>query len=246
MLFNSNRLFIGINMNTNIIIQAIGFSGKFTTIKYLNETVNGSNFTTVTDVYPVLFNNAVGNIIICGLGLLPGYWVSIFTIDRMGRKPIQLLGFGILTVVCGILSGLYHQIINFSTTWFVVIFVIAQFFHNFGPNTTTFVIPSEVFNTRFRSTAHGISAAMGKLGAIISQAGLLQLKDKFGGQDSGIPVLFGIFAGFMFIGFLVTFMIPETKGRSLEDISDEMDKSDIDDDNDNDEEAGKDAVVSQF
>jgi hypothetical protein len=41
-------------------------------------------------------------------------------------------------------------------------------------------------------------------------------------------------------------MIPETKGRSLEDISDEMDKSDIDDDNDTDEEAGKDAVVSQF
>ena len=47
-----------------------------------------------------------------------------------------------------------------------------QFFLNFGPNATTFVIPGEVFPTRYRSTAHGISAALGKLGAIISQGEL--------------------------------------------------------------------------
>lgn len=40
---------------------------------------------------------------------------------------------------------------------------------NFGPNTTTFVVPGEVFPTRYRSTAHGISAASGKFGAIIAQ-----------------------------------------------------------------------------
>ena len=70
---------------------------------------------------------------------------------------------------------------------------------------------------------YGISAAFGKLGAIVSQTGLLQIKDSFGGRDSGIPVLFGIFSGFMFVGFLVTFLIPETKGRSLEAISKEAD-----------------------
>ena len=210
-------------MNTSIIIQAIGFSGNFTTRKYLNETDNASNFTLVTDVYPVLFNNAVGNLILCALGLLPGYFVSVFTIDRIGRKPIQLIGFAVLTALLAVLSGLYHQIINYSLVWFVVIFTVAQFFNNFGPNTTTFVIPSEVFTTRFRSTAHGVSAAFGKLGAIVSQAGLLQIKDSFGGRDSGIPVLFGIFSGFMFVGFVVTFLIPETKGRSLEAISKEAD-----------------------
>ena len=40
---------------------------------------------------------------------------------------------------------------------------------NAGPNTTTFVIPGEIFPTRYRSTAHGISAGSGKLGAIIAQ-----------------------------------------------------------------------------
>lgn len=46
---------------------------------------------------------------------------------------------------------------------------LANFFQNFGPNTTTFIVPGEVFPTRYRSTAHGISAASGKLGAVIAQ-----------------------------------------------------------------------------
>jgi hypothetical protein len=36
-----------------------------------------------------------------------------------------------------------------------------------GPNATTFIIPSETFPAKYRSTGHGISAAMGKAGAII-------------------------------------------------------------------------------
>jgi PHS family inorganic phosphate transporter-like MFS transporter len=34
---------------------------------------------------------------------------------------------------------------------------------------TTFIIPGEIFPTRYRSTAHGFAAACGKLGAIVSQ-----------------------------------------------------------------------------
>jgi len=173
----------------------------------------------VTEVYPVLFNNAVGGIILAFLGLLPGYWVAVALIDRIGRKPIQITGFAVLTIILAILAGLYNQIRKCSLALFIVLFTIAQFFHNFGPNTTTFVIPGEVFPTEFRSTAHGISAASGKLGAIITQVGFLRIKDSFGGKDSGIPVLFGIFSGFMFVGLLFTFLLPETKGKSLEEIS---------------------------
>jgi PHS family inorganic phosphate transporter-like MFS transporter len=49
------------------------------------------------------------------------------------------------------------------------LFCLANFFQNFGPNVTTFVIPGEVFPTRYRSTGHGFSAACGKLGAIVAQ-----------------------------------------------------------------------------
>lgn len=58
---------------------------------------------------------------------------------------------------------------------FVFLYCLADFFQNFGPNTTTFVIPGEVFPTRYRSTCHGIAAASGKLGAIIAQVGFAQL-----------------------------------------------------------------------
>ena len=204
-------------MNSAIIIQAIGFSGTFEKV-YQNVSNNMSNYTTI-EVYPVLFNNVLGNLIISFLGLIPGYWATVFLIDRIGRKPIQILGFAWLTVILAILAAFFDRIKDYSILMFVVIFTLAQFFHNFGPNTTTFVIPGEAFTTRFRSTAHGISAATGKLGAIISQVGLFQLKDYYGKRDSGLPLLLAIFAVFMFVGLLFTFLIPETNGLSLEEIT---------------------------
>ena len=72
-----------------------------------------------------------------------------------------------------------------------------QLFSEFGPNTTTFIVPGEVFPTRYRSTGHGISAASGKVGAIIAQALSAGVKDR-GGKDAWINHLMQIFALFMF------------------------------------------------
>jgi len=67
-----------------------------------------------------------------------------------------------------------------TSKWFVFLYCLANFFQNFGPNTTTFIVPGEAFPTRYRSTAHGISAASGKLGAIVAQVGFARLKDHGG------------------------------------------------------------------
>lgn len=72
-----------------------------------------------------------------------------------------------------------------ATKAFVFLYCLADFFQNCGPNSTTFIIPGEVFPTRYRSTAHGISAASGKLGAIIAQVGFAQLVT-IGGNDKFI------------------------------------------------------------
>jgi len=105
---------------------------------------------------------------------------------------------------------------------------LAQLFFNFGPNTTTFIIPGECFPTRYRSTGHGLSAAMGKIGAIIAQVianPLLSI-----GADPNckgtechpwIDHLMQIFALFMLCGTLVSFWVPETKGRTLEELAGE-------------------------
>jgi PHS family inorganic phosphate transporter-like MFS transporter len=89
-----------------------------------------------------------------------------------------------------------------------------------GPNTTTFVIPGEAFPTRYRSTAHGISAASGKLGAIVAQVGFARLKD-IGGTNKFVKHILQIFAFFMLTGIFSTLLLPETKGRTLEELSGE-------------------------
>ncbi|CAG8685971.1 25495_t:CDS:2 [Dentiscutata erythropus] len=198
--------FYGIGLNNNIILKQIGFLGDG------------------TDPYETLFKASAGNIIIALLGTVPGYWVTVFTIDLWGRRPIQLMGFALLTVIFIVLGFGYYPILGASVELFIFIFTLAQFFFNFGPNTTTFVIPGEIFPTRYRSTGHGISAASGKLGAIISQVGFFKLKDIGGapGSNAFIDHLFKIFAVFMLAGFIVTyFCVPETKNQSLESLSNE-------------------------
>ncbi|KAI9122642.1 hypothetical protein K1719_006482 [Acacia pycnantha] len=72
---------------------------------------------------------------------------------------------------------------------FVAVYALTFFFANFGPNATTFIVAVEVFPARFRSTCHGISAASGKLGAIVGSFGFLYLaqnKDK-SKADAGYP-----------------------------------------------------------
>ena len=150
--------FYGITLNTSIIYQSIGFGGSF-----INTTVT-TNFAANANNFEVIFNGAIGNLIVAVLGLVPGYWVSVGLIEILGRKKIQIIGFVGLSVTTLILAASYDKLKAYSTVWFVIVFTLMQFFQNFGPNTTTFIYPGELFPTRFRSTCHGISAAMGKLG----------------------------------------------------------------------------------
>ncbi|KAF9111450.1 Inorganic phosphate transporter pho84 [Mortierella sp. AM989] len=192
--------FYGIGLNNSFILSSINFG-----------SVKG-------DTYGTNWNAAVGQIIIVLLGSVPGYWATVFTVERLGRIKIQFLGFFMSCVLFCALGFAYNEIRNTSVALFVFLFALTQFFQNFGPNSTTFIIPGEVFPTRYRSTSHGIAAGSGKLGAIIAQVGFSNLKDH-GGPNMGIPMLLKIFALFMFIGLLVTFLIPETKGKTLEELS---------------------------
>ncbi|KAF9149112.1 Inorganic phosphate transporter pho84 [Linnemannia schmuckeri] len=196
--------FYGIGLNNSFILSSINFSG-----------VKGDDWTTC-------WNAAVGQIIIVLLGAVPGYWVTVFTIERLGRIRIQIIGFVMSCILFCVLGFAYNPIKNYSVALFVFLFAATQFFQNFGPNSTTFIIPGEVFPTRYRSTGHGIAAGSGKLGAIIAQVGFSQLKDR-GGSNAFIPQLLQIFALFMFIGLIVTFLIPETKGKTLEELANEDD-----------------------
>lgn len=162
---------------------------------------------------------------------VPGYWFTVALIDRMGRFAIQLMGFFFMTVFMFALAIPYdHWTHKDNHIGFVVIYSLTFFFANFGPNATTFVVPAEIFPARFRSTCHGISAASGKLGAIIGAFGFLYLaqnQDK-AKADAGYPAGIGIrnalivLGGINFFGLLFTFLVPESKGKSLEQVSGEI------------------------
>ncbi|KAF9388832.1 Inorganic phosphate transporter pho84 [Podila verticillata] len=192
--------FYGVSLNQSYVLNAMGFVG------------NGT-------VYDNLWRTTLGNLTVSLLGFVPGYWFTVFLIEKMGRKRIQFMGFGMLTILFIILSAAFHQLQK-TVPLFVAVFTLAQFFFNFGPNTTTFVVPGEVFPTRVRATAHGISAASGKLGAILATFAFNKLAEIGGapGEHAFLPQLLGIFGGIMGLGFLCTFLIPETKGMSLEEI----------------------------
>ncbi|KAH0833118.1 major facilitator superfamily domain-containing protein [Lanmaoa asiatica] len=202
--------FYGLGLNSSVILTAIKFGGSTAT--------KGTSL----NVYQTLYNVCVGNLILSVAGLIPGYWVSFLVIDTWGRKPIQLMGFCVLTVLFVIMGFAYNRLTatTAGTNAFVFLYCLTNFFQNFGPNTTTFIVPGEAYPTRYRSTAHGISAASGKLGAVVAQLGFGQLIN-IGGTNKFIQHIMEIFAFFMLTGIFSTLLIPETKQKTLEDLSNE-------------------------
>lgn len=187
--------FYGINLNQSTILSVIGFT-----------TGSGIDKNAIT--YSKLMKTATGNLIITVAGFLPGYFFTIGLVDIIGRKPIQLLGFGMNALFLGILAGKFNDYSKHTNQIFPL-FVFLQFFFNFGANATTFIYPVEVFPTAVRSTAHGFSAACGKCGAILASLLFSYLADP---KRIGTQNVFWIFFAISVLGVIVTFVfLPETK-----------------------------------
>ncbi|XP_050375939.1 probable inorganic phosphate transporter 1-9 [Argentina anserina] len=173
------------------------------------------------NLYQDALHVAVLQAIITICSTIPGYWFTVYFIDRIGRRKIQMMGFFVMALV-------YFSIgIPYKTHWakhtdkgFMVLYGLTFFFANFGPNTTTFIVPAELFPARFRSTCHGISGASGKVGALIGTIGFLwaahgkndeHLRTRIKGSLIGLGVV-------CILGLVVTYLFtPETRGRSLEE-----------------------------
>src|SRR3990167_6046613 len=94
---------------------------------------------------------------------------------------------------------------------FILVFGLSFFFVNFGPNSTSFLIPSEIYPTNIRASGHGISAAVGKVGAFIGAFCL-----PFILISQGLAMTMGLIAAVSFLGIFITLLIPEMKGISLD------------------------------
>ena len=61
-------------------------------------------------VFAYFSNLSLANILLSAVGLIPGYWVAFLLIDhkKFGRKPIQFLGFGMMTVLFIIMGRFFY------------------------------------------------------------------------------------------------------------------------------------------
>jgi MFS transporter, PHS family, inorganic phosphate transporter len=143
---------------------------------------------------------------------VPGYLLAVLGMDRVGHRRLQLVGFAVMIgafLVLAVFPPLTTAVVPF-----VAIFGVSYFFVEFGPNTTTFVLPSEVFPTAFRTTGHGIAAGIGKLGAFVGVFVVPQLQ-----AHIGLRGMLAVAAGASAFGLLVTLPLPEPAGRRLDEVA---------------------------
>ncbi len=147
---------------------------------------------------------------------LPGYWLAVRLLDRLGRRRIQWQGFLVMAVAFALVAAVPAASTN--VTAFLCLFGVSYFFVEFGPNETTFVYPTEVFPTAIRGSADGFSAAAGKLGAFIGALAVPHIL-----AWAGLRGVMGLMAVVSAAGCLLTLAtLPETRGLTLEEASGEV------------------------
>lgn len=163
-------------------------------------------------------NAALLQTIIVGAVNLSFTVVAIWTVDKLGRKPLMLIGaFGMgLALTAMGLAATFQQ----TSLWLLLFILgyIACFALSVGP--VTWVILAEIFPTRIRGRAMAIATVcLWIANYIVSQTFPMMdenpwLVEKF---NHGFP--FWVYAGFCVVLVLLVWrFVPETKGKSLEEI----------------------------
>jgi SP family xylose:H+ symportor-like MFS transporter len=144
--------------------------------------------------------------------------LAIWVVDRLGRKPLMIIGsvgMGIALFAMG-MAG-YLQATGLWLLIFVLIY-IASFALSVGP--VTWVILSEIFPTKIRGRAMGIATiCLWMANTIISQTFPMMDENEFLVEKfhHGFPFfIYGIMCVVMVI--FVSCVVPETKGKTLEEI----------------------------
>jgi MFS transporter, PHS family, inorganic phosphate transporter len=143
---------------------------------------------------------------------VPGYLLAVAKMDRIGHRRLQFIGFAVMAA-CFLLLAIVPVLTQYVAP-FLTILGLSYFFVQFGPNMTTFVLPSEVFPVSMRTTGHGVAAGVGKLGAFVGVFLVPVLQDHIGLR--GLLAVAGVSA---VVGFAITMLLPEPAGRTLEDVS---------------------------
>jgi SP family arabinose:H+ symporter-like MFS transporter len=139
--------------------------------------------------------------------------LAIWKIDKLGRRPLLLVGIAGAFVSLLMVAVLFHLDIRHKVLILVpLLCYIAFFAFSFGPG--VWVVISEIFPTRVRGSAVGISALALWITAFVVSQTLPNLIEWIGTGNTFLVYALLTAPALYFVWK----MIPETKGKTLEEI----------------------------
>lgn len=193
--FLFDMAFYGTSINNGLFLTSFGLAGGATLAAKIQ-------------------NIALGNAVIALAFEVPGYWIAVGLIDRAGRKTLQWVGFLVMAIAYLVIA-LELGYLKTVLPLFLIVYGASFLFGNIGPNTTTFIFPTELYPTQIRTTGHGISAGLAKFGA-----GIFTFLIPILTASLGTSSVVGLLALISFVGSVLTLItLKETKGKSLEETS---------------------------
>lgn len=153
-----------------------------------------------------------------GLVQILGTVLSVLMVDHAGRRPMIVVSTGILGTTT-VLLGVYYYLNDVEgVAWpsFVPLttVLLAVFGYCLGCRTIPWLLSAELFNTTIRSTASTVGLFYNR----ILNFAVIQIYPYFL-EEAGAHMVFFVHGGFSLICCLISLIyLPETKGKSLEQI----------------------------
>ena len=204
----------------NTIFQAIVVEATFRSRENKDGNDASSNNSS-SDRRHLLQRTALDSFILTSIAL-PGYAVAGALIGRricgvtQSVRFVMLQGLGCMSVLYFTIGWYWKELRMYSPSALVVLYGLTFFFANYGPNTTTFVLPALVYSPECRSTWNGFSAAAGKLGALCGATLFAPAAQAWG--DATVMLLCSMIGAMAFLITLGFVHIPppkENQGQQL-------------------------------
>lgn len=200
--------------NRRVLLALIGTAGSwffFNVAVYGNSVSQPLLISSIAPNTSTLQNIALNAVLVVCFSLVGGI-IGVLVLDRMRRRLQQTVGFGLCALamlLITVVPGLTTTVVPFALTFGVSLFGIA-----FGPNYTTMLLAAETYPTAIRSTFHGLSAGIAKVGAFIG-ALVVPLVLAGPGLQTVTLIAFGCFLA----GIVTKFFVREPNGVALDEAS---------------------------
>lgn len=150
--------------------------------------------------------------------------LGMYLIDRLGRKKLLFWGSLGYILSLGMVAWAFYSGAGSAVLLTFILLFIAS--HGVGQGAVIWVFIAEIFPNKVRAYGQSIGAGTHWVfAALITLITPLFLDEKKGLFGENPWPIFAFFAGFMIIQLLfVIFLMPETKGKSLEQIEKELSK----------------------